>query len=480
MINYTIKKQAFQILKIDILHFYVTLIQLLVGVLLYNRPMKDMTRGNILNSIVGFAVPLLISSLFQQLYSVIDTLIISRFLGADALAGVGATGQITFLTLCIALGMGNGGGLIISQSFGSKDRNKLERTIVSMSYIMVVLAVIMSFAGYCFSGDFLRLTNVPANVFDYSLTYLRISFAFSGGVVLFNWGSSILRSVGDSRTPLVALIFSSFLNIGLDLLFILNYKLGIAGAAYATVISQFVSGAICLFVVYRNGLLHGFMVCRVPDVRNAVLVIKTSVPSIFQSCMISLGGVSVQRLINSFGSDVMAGYVAASKVDSLVIQVILSVGNALCVFTGQNIGSKNYDRIKEALFKSRILMLASAAVIAACAYLFRVEIIGIFIDKNSSPSALAAGAQYLSIVGVAYLICAVMQSYQNVIRGAGDVNTCMVAGMTELAGKIFFAYAFSPVLGAVAIWISTPFSWACGCMIPVIRYYSGKWKLKSL
>ncbi|MCR5310776.1 MAG: MATE family efflux transporter, partial [Lachnospiraceae bacterium] len=279
-----------------------------------------------MNSIVGFAVPLLISSLFQQLYSVMDTLIISRFLGADALAGVGSTGQITFLTLCIALGMGNGGGLIISQSFGSKDRAKLERTVVSMSYIMAVLAVIMSFAGYCFSGAFLRLTNVPDNVFDYSLTYLKITFAFSAGVVLYNWGSSVLRSVGDSRTPLVALIFSSFLNIGLDLLFILNFKLGIAGAAYATVISQFVSGAICLFVVYRNGLLHGFMVCRVPDVRNAVLVIKTSVPSIFQSCMISLGGVSVQRLINSFGSDVMAGYVAASKVDSLAIQVILSVG----------------------------------------------------------------------------------------------------------------------------------------------------------
>ncbi|MCR5031830.1 MAG: MATE family efflux transporter [Lachnospiraceae bacterium] len=448
--------------------------------MVYHQRMKDMTTGKIMNSIIGFAVPMLISSIFQQLYSVMDTLIISRFLGPDALAGVGSTGQITFLTLCIALGMGNGGGLIISQSFGSKDMRKLERTIVSMSYIMVLLAACMSCIGYALSGTFLQLTKVPDNVFNYSLTYLQITFAFSGGVVLYNWASSILRSVGDSRTPLIALILSSFLNIGLDLLFILQFKTGIAGAAYATVISQFLSGFLCLIKVYQNGLLHGFRVRPLPDLQNIWLVVRTSIPSIFQSCMISLGGISVQRLINSFGSDVMAGYVAASKVDSLAIQVILSVGNALCVFTGQNIGKKDYDRIKEALFKSRLLMLASATLIAICAYVFRYAIISLFIDKQTHPAALAAGAEYLSIIGIAYLICAVMQSYQNVIRGAGDVNTCMVAGMTELAGKIVFAYLFAPLWGATAIWISTPFSWACGCIIPVVRYYSGKWKYKIL
>ncbi len=444
--------------------------------------MKDMTQGNIVRSIIGFAIPLLIASVFQQLYSVVDTVIVSRCIGADALAGVGATGQVTFLMLCIALGMGNGGGIIVAQCFGGGNLKKLNRTIVSMTYCMIVLAVIMSAFGLIFSKRILILLNVPANVLPYSVTYIRIIFIFSTGVVLYNFTSSVLRSVGDSKTPLYALILSSFVNIALDLFFILSLKAGVTGAAYATVISQYLSGFMCLGVIYRKRNLLGFEKGQklLPDLDASLLIIKTSIPSVFQSCMITLGGISVQRLINSYGADTMAGYIAASKVDSLAIQVILSVGSALCVFTGQNIGRADYGRIKEALFRSRIIMLASAFVIAVCAYRFRFFIIGLLINAKENPGAAATGAEYLSIVCIAYLICAVMQSYQNVIRGAGDVNTCMIAGLTELAGKIVFAYLSAPALGAIGIWISTPFSWACGCMIPMIRYYSGKWKYHRL
>ena len=444
--------------------------------------MKDMTKGSIIGAIISFSVPMLISSIFQQLYSLVDTYIVSRYLGPDALAGVGSTGLLTFLMLCIALGMGAGGGLIIAQCYGSKNYEKLRSTIISMSYIMLLLAAVMSFVGFVYSKKFLVFLKVPANVLDYSVTYIRIIFVFSIGTVLYNLTSSILRSVGDSKTPLYALIAASFINIGLDLFFILKLGLGVAGAAYATVISQFVSGLICLVIIIRKRADLGFnsVGSLLPDAHTLLLIIKTSLPSTFQSSLITLGGISVQRLINSFGSDVMAGYVAASKVDSLAIQVILSVGNALCVFTGQNIGIGNLDRIEKALKKSRIIMFFSAVVIAICAYTFRFCIVGIFLDADANPLALNTGAQYLSIVGVAYLICAIMQSYQNVIKGAGDVNTCMVAGLTELAGKIIFAYAASPFLGPLGIWISTPFSWACGCVIPVVRYYSGKWKFKTL
>lgn len=444
--------------------------------------MKDMTKGSIIGAIISFSVPMLISSIFQQLYSLVDTYIVSRYLGPDALAGVGATGLLTFLMLCIALGMGAGGGLIIAQCYGSRNYEKLRSTIISMSYIMLLLAAVMSFAGFIFSRKFLVFLKVPENVLEYSVTYIRIIFVFSIGTVLYNLTSSILRSVGDSKTPLYALIAASFINIGLDLFFILKLGMGVAGAAYATVISQFVSGLICLVIIIRKRADLGFngTGSLLPAAHTVLLIIRTSLPSTFQSSLITLGGISVQRLINSFGSDVMAGYVAANKVDSLAIQVILSVGNALCVFTGQNIGIGNLDRIEKALKKSRIIMFFSAVVIAICAYTFRYCIVGIFLDADANPIALNTGAQYLSIVGVAYLICAIMQSYQNVIKGAGDVGTCMVAGMTELAGKIIFAYAAAPFLGPLGIWISTPFSWACGCIIPVVRYYSGKWKTKTL
>ena len=444
--------------------------------------MKDMTKGSIIGAIISFSVPMLISSIFQQLYSLVDTYIVSRYLGPDALAGVGATGLLTFLMLCIALGMGTGGGLIISQCYGSKNYDKLRSTIISMSVIMLLLAAVMSFVGFIYSKSCLVFLKVPENVLDYSVTYIRIIFVFSFGTVLYNLTSSILRSVGDSKTPLYALIAASFINIGLDLFFILNLRLGVAGAAYATVISQLISGIICLIVIIRKRAELGFngTGSLKPDVSTTLLIIKTSLPSTFQSSLIAIGGISVQRLINSFGSDVMAGYVAASKVDSLAIQVILSVGNALCVFTGQNMGTGDIQRIEKALKNSRIIMFFSAVIIAICAYVFRFSIVGIFLDADANPLALNTGAEYLSIVGVAYLICAVMQSYQNVIKGAGDVNTCMIAGLTELSGKIIFAYAAAPILGPLGIWISTPFSWACGCVIPVVRYYTGKWKTKTL
>ncbi len=446
--------------------------------------MKDMTSGNPIKHIVTFAIPMLIASIFQQLYTLVDTLIVSRFLGSEALAGVGSTGMITFLTLSLALGMGNGGGLIISQCFGSRNFIKLRETIVAMTWIMTVLTLVLSIFGYSFSETFLRALQVPDNVIGYSVAYIRIIFAFTGGMALFNWGSSILRSTGDSRTPLYALIIASFTNIALDLLFILKFGMGVRGAAAATVISQFISGFFCLFFIIRKRTELGFCGTAtrglLPKGHALYQVIRTSIPSVFQSCMISIGGISVQRLINSFGSDVIAGYTTANKVDSLAIQVILSVGNALSVFTGQNVGARRLDRVEEALKKSRVIMLISAVIIAVCAYTFRFDIMRMFVDANQPELVIKTGAEYLSIIGVAYLVCAVMQSYQNVIRGAGDVNTCMVAGLTELAGKIFFAYMLSPILGATGIWISTPLSWACGCVIPVVRYYSGKWRFKTL
>ena len=208
-------------------------------------------------------------------------------------------------------------------------------------------------------------------------------------------------------------------------------------------------------------------------------IFKTGIPTAFQSCLISIGGMSVQRLINSFGTSVMAAYAAAVKVDNIAIQVIVSLGTALSVFTGQNIGQKRFDRIKEGLRSTLFMSIAAAVGIALLALIFGKNVMLLFLGEGGSAEAVSVGATYLSIMGVAYIICGVMQSYQNVVRGAGDVNTCMVAGMTELAGRIFFAYLLAGIIGVTGIWIATPLSWGCGCVVPVIRYYTGKWKTKA-
>ena len=442
--------------------------------------MKVMTSGKPAKLILGFSIPLLIGGVFQQLYNLVDVVIVGRYLGEEALAGVGSTGNLTFFLLSLVMGLCNGAGIIVAQCFGAENYRDMRRAITAVIWVAGVLTVIMAAIGYVGSPYFLRLLDVPENVMEYSVTYLKIIYLFVFGSVVYNGCSAVLRSFGDSRTPLYALMIASVLNIVLDLLFVVVVPLGVKGVAIATVISQHVSGAYCLihlFVKREQYKLKGLQ--RKPDKDMVNLIFKTGIPTAFQSCLISVGGMSVQRLINSFGTSVMAAYAAAVKVDNIAIQVIVSLGTALSVFTGQNVGQRRFDRIKEGLRSTLFMSIGAAVGIALLALFFGKNVMLLFLGEGGSAEAVSVGATYLSIMGAAYIICGVMQSYQNVVRGAGDVNICMVAGMTELAGRVFFAYLLAGIIGETGIWIATPLSWGCGCVVPVIRYYTGKWKTKA-
>ncbi len=443
--------------------------------------MKDMTQGNPIRLIVGFAIPMLIGNIFQQIYNVVDTVVVGRYLGEEALAGVGSTGTLNMFLLALIFGLCNGAGLVIAQCFGCQDWKKLQRAVTAMIWVVGILTVVISVLGITACRFFLGLLSVPDNVIGYSVTYLRIIYSFVLGSVLYNAASAILRSTGDSRTPLYALIAASLVNVGLDIFFIVVCDMGVAGVAFATVIAQFLSAAITIcFLLKKRKQIGLFEMSVRPAKEDIILIIKTGFPAAFQSCMISLGGMSVQRLINSYGSEVMAAYVAANRIDSVAIQVIVSIGTALSVFTGQNMGKNQFDRIREGLYRTLVIMVGASVLIAALVLIFRYPLMALFLDSDASARVISIGVNYLSIIGIAYVIAGVMQSYQNVIRGAGDVNTCMVAGLTELAGRIVFAYLLSYLIGVNGIWIATPISWGCGCVIPVIRYYSGKWKTKKL
>ena len=443
--------------------------------------MKDMTQGKPLKLIIGFAIPMLIGNIFQQVYNVADTMIVGRYLGENALAGVGSTGTLTYFLLALVSGMCNGAGLVIAQCFGCGNKERLAKVVTSLIWVAGVLTCIVALIGMFCSEFFLRLLSVPDDVIGYSVEYLHIIYTFVFGSVIYNGCAAILNSVGDSKTPLRAVIVSSIVNIGLDIFFIVKCNLSVAGAAYATIAAQCVSALICFAKIMKIRGEIGLVHMKVkPEKEYVKLIARTGFPAAFQSCMISLGGMSVQRLVNSFGSSVMAAYVAANRVDSVAIQVIVSIGTALSVFTGQNIGQNRYDRIKEGLYKTLAVMVGASIFIAAMVLIFRVQLMTLFLDANESGKAIEIGCRYLTIIGVAYVIAGIMQSYQNVIRGAGDVNTCMVAGLTELSGRIVFAYLLSSLIGVTGIWIATPLSWSCGCIIPVIRYYSGKWKNKKL
>ncbi len=442
---------------------------------------KSMLEGKAWKLIMSFSIPLLIGGIFQQVYNLIDVMIVGRYLGEEALAGVGSTGNLTFFLLSLIMGLCNGAGIIVAQCFGAARFFDMRRAVTALIWVAGILTIVMAGIGVVGSPFFLRLLSVPENVVEYSLSYLRILYLFVAGSVLYNGCATILRSFGDSKTSLYALAVASVLNIGLDLLFIVVFQLGVAGAAFATVISQHVSGLYCLIYLFRKKeIFHLDGLNKKPDKAMILKIFRIGIPTAFQSCLISIGGMSVQRLINSFGTSVMAAYAAAAKIDNIAIQVIVSMGTALSVFTGQNIGQKRFDRIRVGMHSTLIMTAIASVTIAVIAFLFGKNLMILFLGEGSNTETVNIGAQYLSIMGVAYLICGVMQSYQNVIRGAGDVNTCMVAGMTELAGRVIFAYLLASLIGVVGIWIATPLSWGCGCIVPVVRYYSGRWKGKAI
>lgn len=274
--------------------------------------MKDMTQGKPLKLIIGFAIPMLIGNIFQQVYNVADTVIVGRFLGESALAGVGSTGTLTYFLLALVSGMCNGAGLVVAQCFGCGNKERLAKTVTALIWVAGVLTCIMSLIGIFGAEFFLRLLSVPENVIGYSATYLHIIYTFVFGSVVYNGCAAILNSVGDSKTPLRAVIASSVVNIVFDLFFIIVCKMGVAGAAYATILAQCTSAVICFVKVRQVREEIGLSLMKwKPEVHYIQLVVKTGFPAAFQSCMIALGGMSVQRLVNSFGSSTMAAYVAA-------------------------------------------------------------------------------------------------------------------------------------------------------------------------
>ena len=442
---------------------------------------KDMTKGSPMKLILGFSIPLFFGFLFQQFYSLVDTVIVGRFLGTENLAAVGATGSINFLIIGFCMGVCSGFSIPVSHKFGAGDDTGLRKVVANCVWLASGFAVVLTVVTAMLARQILVWMKTPENIIDRSYSYIWVIFLGIPVTFLYNMTSGVIRALGDSKTPVIFLVMSSFLNVGLDLFLITVCGLGVAGAAYATVLSQLLSAVICIVYLVKKRRLLGLSGMGLkPDRHFVLLIMKTGFPAAFQSCMISLGGMSVQRLVNSYGASVMAAYVAANRIDSMAIQIIVSIGTALSVFTGQNMGQDNFGRIHEGLKKTLGMMLAASSMMAVLVFAFRRELMGIFLDPSESAQAVGIGAVYLSVIGAAYLIAGVMQSYQNVIRGAGDVNTCMVAGLTELAGRIVFAYLLSSVIGVTGIWIATPLSWGCGCVIPVVRYYGGKWKTKKL
>lgn len=441
---------------------------------------RDMTVGNPSKILFYFSLPMIVGNILQQFYSIIDSMIVGNFVGADALAAVGASYPITFVLITIANGCGIGCGVIISQYFGGKLISKVKTSIFTSIIFITLFSFLIMIFGIIFSSSILSLMNTPKDIFEQSCVYMKIYFWGVVFLFIYNIINSSFSALGNSKTPLLFLLLSSFLNIILDLLFVIKFQIGVIGAAYATLISQIVSavlGLIFLLKLLKN--IH-CKKTRFFDINILKNIFKIAVPSILQQSIVSIGNLFLQALVNSYGTIVVAGYAVAIKIDSITILPMSNMSNAVSTFTGQNIGANKTERIKSGYKAALIMIGVFCAFITIILFFFGYKLIGLFVNSSSNPDVIDVGFQYMKIVSLFYFFMGLMVITNGILRGSGDMKIFLVSTIANLSTRIIFAYGLAFLIGQSAIWWAVPFGWIGASTISVIRYKSGKWKNKSI
>ena len=441
--------------------------------------MKELTSGNEARLIFNFAMPMLLGNLFQQLYNIVDTIIVGNFLGKEALAAVGASFPIVFTLISLIIGVASGGTIVIAQYFGAGDHNSVRKAIHTMYIFLTIASVILTLVGIPLTEEIFRLIRLPEEIMPEATTYLAIYLSGLLAFFGFNATSAILRGLGDSKTPLYFLMISTFFNIGFDLLFIVVFEWGIAGAAIATVISQAGAFLTAMIYLHRNHKLIDF---NLPEYRFDRKIfwqsLRIGLPTGFQHTFVSLGMMAIMAIVNTFGTNVIAGYSAAIRIDSLAILPAMNFSAALATFVGQNIGAGKADRVRRGLIATLLMSSAVSIAVMALVIFFKFELMGMFTDDAE---VIRIGGEYLVIVSSFYLLFTAMFKINGVLRGAGDTLIPMFITLTSLwIIRIPFAWYFSRSMGETGIWWSVPAGWGVGLLLSFLYYLTGRWKTKGV
>jgi len=439
--------------------------------------MKDLTEGNPARLIFNFAMPMLLGNLFQQLYNIVDTIIVGNFIGKEALASVGASFPIVFTLISLIIGVASGGTIVVAQYFGAKDYASVRRAIHTLYIFIMIAGIFLSLIGIPLTDSIFRLIRLPEELMPQATSYLAIYLTGRVAFFGFTGTSAMLRGLGDSTTPLVFLMISTLTNIVLDLLFIVVFKWGIEGAAIATVISQ--AGAFLTAVLYLNRT-HKLIDFRLREYRFDWTIFRQSIriglPTGFQHTFVSLGMLAIMAIVNSFGTNVIAGYSAALRIDSLAILPAMNFSTALATFVGQNLGAGKQERVKSGLIATIIMSGGVALIVMAIVIMLKYQLMGLF---TNDPEVIRIGGEYLVIVSSFYLVFTVMFKIAGVMRGAGDTLIPMFITLTSLwIIRIPFAWIFSQSLGETGIWWSNPAGWITGLVLSYLYYLTGRWKTK--
>ena len=441
---------------------------------------KDMTEGEPILLLLEFAVPLLIGNLFQQAYNLTDSIIVGRYVGKVALGAVGSTASITILIYSLTNGLSHGIGIIVAHYYGAKEDNKVKNTIGNAYYIVPLTALFMGSISFIFGGYFLNLLNTPKDTFPYAVKYLRtISIGFIS-ISFFNILSSILRALGDSKTPLLFLIISCIINIFLDLIFVIKFNLGVMGVGIATATSQTISAFLCyIYANYSNSYFRLEMSDFNYSREIFLKVIKVGIPMALQNSFIALSLIALQRVVNEFGADFVTSYTIVKKVELLVQHPFMSFGVAMATYTGQNLGAGNVSRVKLGYIKAVLCIAGFSLFIFMIIQNFSPNIVKIF---GNDLNVIKHAVRGLRITSTFYIFLGLIHVTRNLLNGAGDTRFCMLNGFIECVARVCLSKPLTmiPFLGLNGVWATGCITWILNSSFCVIRYKLGKWKTITL
>ncbi|MEG1606907.1 MAG: MATE family efflux transporter [Mucinivorans sp.] len=441
--------------------------------------MKNFTSGHIGRQIIFFALPIILGNFFMQLYQIVDSIIVGQYLGKEALAAVGASTPIVFAVVALVIGIGSGASVVISQYFGGKEREKVNLTSDTLHIFLLGAGFVVAIIGIFCSELIFSWINLPEALIPQASTYLKI---YLGGAFLmfgFNTIASILRGVGDSKTPLYFLLISALLNVGLDYLFIVGFGWGIAGAAWATVIAQGVAYFAAILYINRTSTIFYINLLKLKFDRKIFRqCVNYGLPTGIQQSFVAYGAVALMSIVNGFGTDVIAGYAAGLRIDGLAVIPAMNFSMALTSFVGQNVGAGRYDRVAKGLRLTLLYSSITCIVISAIIIIFGTNILHMF---TTDAAVVKVGVEYLVVVSSFYLVFNAMFIINGTLRGAGAVIAPMVITIVALWGvRVPLSIWLSGIMGESGIWWSIPIGWAIGMTAAFIYYKTGNWKNKSI
>lgn len=427
-------------------------------------------------ALLFFALPMIFGNLFQQFYNITDSIIVGKFVGQQALAAVGASYAITNVFIAIAIGGGIGSSVVISQFLGAGKIGKMKTAVFTTMINFLLIAALLGLVGVILNHQILTWVNTPEDVFGDAAVYLAIYFVGLPFLFMYNVQASIFNALGDSRTPLYLLIFSSLLNIFLDMVLVIVFRQGVRGVAVATLIAQGVSAVISFFLLMRKLKTYETTEAhRYYDKEMMVSMVKIAVPSTLQQSIVHMGILLVQSVVNSFGSAALAGYSAGTRIESLSIVPMLAMGNAMSTFTAQNIGAGQLDRVKEGYKMCYATVLTTGLFLCIMYQLFGGVFVSMFLDTGST-EAYSVGLSYVKFLAFFYSFIGLKSTTDGLLRGAGDVAAFTAANLVNLSIRVIVTNLFAPVYGIQVAWMAVPMGWAANYIISFSWYLTGKWK----